>query len=72
MARDDDSDGRCEVHTNTGEGLWAGVRTLLRPFRGVQKRFRRGYVALHEFRVNLKRISVRFIAALVGLHSLYC
>jgi transposase-like protein len=71
-ARDDDGDGMREVHTNTCEGMWAGLRTFLRPFRGVHKRFLSGYVAIHEFRVNLKRISVRFIAALVGLHSLYC
>ena len=71
-ARDDDGDGIREVHTNTCEGMWAGLRTFLRPFRGVHKRFLSGYVAIHEFRVNLKRISVRFIAALVSLHSLYC
>jgi transposase-like protein len=71
-ARDDDGDGIREVHTNTCEGMWAGLRTFLRSFRGVHKRFLSGYVAIHEFRVNLKRITVTFIAALVGLHSLYC
>ncbi len=30
-----------------------------------------GYVAIHEFRVNLKVASVEFIALLVGLHSFY-
>ena len=68
-ARDDDSDGIREVHTNTLEGLWSGLRTFLRPFRGVHKRYLSGYVAIHEFRVNLKRISVPFIAALVTLHT---
>ena len=48
--------------------MWAGLRTFLRPFRGVHKRFLSGYVAIHEFRVNLKRISVSFIAGLVSLH----
>ncbi len=71
-ARDDDGDGIREVHTNTCEGMWAGLRTFLRPFRGVHKWFLSGYVAVHEFRVNLKRITVTFIAALVRLHSLYC
>ena len=71
-ARDDDGDGIREVHTNTCEGMWAGLRTFLRPFRGVHKQFLSGYVAIHAFRVNLKRISVSFIAALVDLHSLYC
>lgn len=67
-ARDDDGDGLREVHTNTLEGLWAGLRTSLRPFRGVSKHFLSGYVALHEFRVNLKHVSVSFIAALVRAH----
>ena len=70
-ARDDDGDGIREVHTNTIEGMWAGLRTFLRPFRGVSKHFLSGYVAIHEFAVNLKRISVNFIAALVRLHSFY-
>ncbi|MEO8392010.1 MAG: transposase [Chloroflexota bacterium] len=70
-ARDDDGDGIREVHTNTIEGLWAGLRTFLRPFRGVSKHFLSGYVAIHEFAVNLKRLSVGFITALVRLHSFY-
>jgi len=36
-AIDQDGDGVREVHCNTQEGLWTGVRTLLRPFRGVSK-----------------------------------
>ncbi len=71
-ARDDDGDGIREVHTNTTEGLWTGLRTFLRVFRGVHKRYLSGYVAIHEFHVNLKVMSVSFIAALVQLHSLYC
>lgn len=67
-ARDDDGDGLREVHTNTLEGLWAGLRTFLRVFRGVHKRFLSGYIAIHEFRVNLKHITVGFIAALVSSH----
>lgn len=71
-ARDDDGDGIREVHTNTAEGLWTGLRNFLRPFRGVSKHFLSGYVAIHEFHVNLKRISVAFIASLVRLHYCYC
>ena len=70
-ARDDDGDGIREVHTNTIEGLWAGLRTFLRPFRGVSKHFLSGYIAIHEFAVNLKRISTDFIASLVRLHFFY-
>jgi len=36
-ARDEDGDGIREVHTNTIEGVWTGVRNFLRPFRGVNK-----------------------------------
>ena len=70
-ARDDDGDGIREVHTNTAEGLWTGLRTFLRPFRGVSKHFLSGYIAIHEFHVNLKCISVAFIASLVRLHYCY-
>lgn len=71
-ARDDDGDGIREVHTNTVEGMWTGLRNFLRPFRGVSKHFLSGYVAIHEFRVNFKVISGLFIARLVRLHSFYC
>lgn len=68
-ARDDDGDGIREVHVNTTEGMWTGLRNFLRPFRGVHKRYLCGYVAVHEFSVNLKRISPAFISALVKVHS---
>jgi transposase-like protein len=68
-ARDDDGDGWFEIHTNSNEGLWTGLRNFLRPFRGVHKRYLHGYVAIHEFRVNLKAISPIFISALVRRHS---
>ncbi len=64
-ARDDDGDGTREVHINTTEGMWTGVRNFLRPFRGVHKDHLDGYVAMCEHSVNLKRITPRFIAALV-------
>jgi hypothetical protein len=67
-ARDADGDGIREAHTNTCEGMWAALRTDLRVFRGVHKRYLSGYVALHEFRVNLKAVSELFVAALVTLH----
>jgi transposase len=67
-ARDDDGDGKREVHINTSEGMWTDVRTFLRPFKGVNKRFLSGYIAMAEFRRNLKRISPAFIAMLVAAH----
>ena len=41
-ARDADSDGWFEIHTNTQEGMWTGLRNFLRPFRGVSKHYLRG------------------------------
>ncbi len=71
-ARDKDGDGICEVHTNTVEGMWTGLRNFLPPFRGMSKHFLSDYVAIHEFCVNLKVISRQFVAHLVRLHSFYC
>jgi len=70
-ARDDDGDGIREVHTNSAEGMWSGLRTFLRVFRGVSKHFLSGYVAIHEFRVNLKHLTVAFISSLVRAHYFY-
>lgn len=67
-ARDDDGDGIREVHINTMEGLWTGVRNFLRPFRGVHKRHLSQYIAMCEFSINVKKITPQFIAALVSLH----
>lgn len=38
-ARDEDQDGFCEVHCNTMEGIWVGLRNFLRPFRGIHKKY---------------------------------
>ena len=54
-----------EVHTNTMEGIWTTVRNFLRPFRGVHKKLLAGYIAICEFRINLKRITGQFISKLV-------
>ena len=68
-AYDEDGDGFCEVHCNTTEGLWTDVRNFIRPFKGVHKKNLAGYVALCEFRRNIKRISPPFIAELVSFHA---
>lgn len=68
-ARDDDGDGINEVHTNTAEGMWTDVRNYLRCFKGVHKKHLSGYIAICEFRRNLKRISPEFISNLVAQHS---
>ena len=69
-ARDADGDGIYETHTNTIEGVWTTLRNFLRPFRGVHKKFLAGYIAIAEFIMNLKSVSVDFISKLVkGTYS---
>jgi transposase-like protein len=38
----------------TLEGLWAALRTFLRPFGGVHKRYLAQYVVMFEWEYNLK------------------
>lgn len=68
-ARDDDRDGVREVHTNTMEGTWTGLRNFLRPFRGVSKWFLSQYVALFQWRHNLKVVTDDFLRILLGTHA---
>ena len=55
-----------EVHCNTLEGLWTGLRNFLRPFRGVNKVYLYQYVAIFEWGHNIKRVTPEFIRALLG------
>lgn len=64
-ARDDDGDGIREVHCNTMEGIWTGLRNFLRPFRGVHKKYLAFYVAMFEWAHNLKRVIANFLRALM-------
>ena len=64
-ARDDDGDGVREVHVNTLEGLWTGLRNFLRPFRGISKHFLSGYVALFEWAQNIKRLTAEFLQTML-------
>jgi transposase len=56
-ARDDDGDGKREVHCNTSEGAHASLRTFLRAFRGVHKAYLACYLAVYEAIRNAKRIT---------------
>lgn len=67
-ARDDDGDGVREVHTNTMEGTWTGLRNFLRPFRGVSKWFLSQYVALFQWSHNIKAVTDDFLRILLGTH----
>lgn len=66
-ARDDDGDGVREVHDNTLEGLWAALRTFLRPFRGVSKHYLGQYVAVFQWVYNLKEAVPHTLRRLLGL-----
>jgi transposase-like protein len=68
-ARDDDGDEAREVHVNTMEGLWTGLRNFLRPFRGVNKKYLYQYVAMFEWGYNVRRATPEFLWALVGAKS---
>jgi transposase len=60
-ARDDDGDGRREVHCHTCEGAGAALRTYLRAFRGVHKQYLHLYVATYEAMLEAKRITPHLI-----------
>lgn len=69
-ARDDDGDGIREVHNNTSEGIWTGLRNFLRTFRGVSKIYLQQYVAIFEWSHNLKAITPRFLRVLLGVSTM--
>jgi transposase len=64
-ARDDDGDGVREVHCNTMEGLWTGLRNFLRPFRGVNKEYLGQYTAVFQVGHNLKKITPALLRAMM-------
>ena len=68
-ARDDDGDGIREVPVDTLEGLWTGLRSVLRPFRGVSQKYLRQYVVMVEWGHNVKRATPEFLRALLGVRS---
>ena len=53
-----------EVHVNTIEGSWTGLRNFLRMFRGVSKHYLYQYVCIHEWAANIKKVSVEFLRAM--------
>ena len=66
-ARDDDGDGHREVHNNTTEGIWTGLRNFLRTFRGVNKIYLQQYVAIYAWAYRTKVVTVEFLRALLGV-----
>ena len=65
-ARDDDGDGKREVHCNTLEGIWTGLRNFLRPFRGVTKVYLEQYVKVFEWAYRLKSVTEDYLRILLG------
>jgi transposase-like protein len=66
-ARDDDGDGVREVHNNTLEGIWTGVRNFLRIFRGVNKKYLEQYIGIFEWGYKIKTVTLEFLRALLGV-----
>ena len=65
-ARDDDGDGVREVHSNTIEGFWLGLRNYLRPFRGVSKWRLDLYLAFYQGMHNFRHDVLGFLGRLLG------
>lgn len=66
-ALDRDGDGVREVHCNTQEGLWTGLRIFLGRFRGVSKWYLAQYVAVFQWGQNIKRVTDDFLRTLLGV-----
>lgn len=63
-ARDEDGDGKHEVHVNTMEGFWSLLRPWLRPHRGISQERLPYYLGFFEFLHNIRK---RGANALTGL-----
>jgi hypothetical protein len=67
-ARGGDGGGvRVEVHNNTLDGAWTGLRNDSRPFRGVSKRPLHTYVAIFSRAHNIKAVLSEFVRAACSL-----
>jgi transposase len=65
-ARDDDGDGRREVHGHRCAGAGTALRTYLRAFRGVHTQYLHLSVATYEAMVNTKRVTPHLIRRMCG------
>ncbi len=63
--RDEDSDGFCEVHSNTIEGVWSLFRPWLRPHRGISQDKLPLYFSFFEFVHNARKRGKRLLSALL-------
>ena len=65
-ARDEDKDGKCEIHVNTIEGFWSLLRSWLRPHRGIPQESLPLYLGFFEFVHNVRARGKRLLGALIG------
>ena len=71
-AIDQDGDGVREVHCNTQEGSWTGVRALLRPSRGVSEWYEARYLAVIQWGHNVKEVSDESLRTLLRIAPSTC
>ena len=68
--RDEDGDGIREVHTNTIEGVWTGVRNFLRPFAGLTSSTSSNTSPSMNGRIIFKEVTLDFLRTLCGVTQL--
>jgi transposase-like protein len=66
-ARDEDGDGKCEVHVNTMEGFWSLLRPWLRPHRGISQERLPFYLGFFEFLHNFRQRGCNALSGLLAL-----
>ena len=59
-----DINGILKTYINMIECVWTTVRNFLRPLCGVHKKFLAGYIAITEFAINIKSVTVDFFSNL--------
>jgi transposase-like protein len=64
-ARDEDGDGKYEVHVNTMEGCWSLLRSWLRPHRGISQEQLPLYLAFFQFVHNTRADRKSLLESLV-------
>ena len=66
-ARDENGDGKCEVHVNTMECFWSLLRPWLRPHRGISQERLPYYLGFFEYLHNIRKRGKVAIQALIHL-----
>ncbi len=64
-ARDEDKDGKHEVHVNSIEGFWSLLRSWLRPHRGISQEKLPLYLGFFEFVHNVRKRGKALLHSLI-------